>query len=1124
MNQFERLKQNLRGYVSRFYLNQVLKGSLVTLFAGGVLWLLIALLEYAGNFEELTRAILFFSFLALFTGFLVTQVLLPLARMIGILKPKDDNQAAGEIGRSLKPVEDKLLNLLNLERQHEGSSNKLIIASLDQKASTLNRFDFAQVIDFRKSALWLRYLAIPVGLAALILFWNPAMLSESSKRVVQFDRSFVPPAPFSFQVDNASMSVAEGEDFELQVSVNGTALPEHVFVEVDDARFRMKKLSTGSFGFVFEDVRAPITFSLSAAEVGSEDYRIEVLPFPKLLRSRAHINYPDYTGLKDEELLNRSQLKLPEGSTIQWAFDLKNVESASLVSAVMTEPLEQNEGMFAVEKTVRQDEEFILSMQNESGLADSAMLSLFAISDAAPGIQAREMYDSTASGLRYFNGKIMDDYGFQSLYFHASVLKDGAIAQSIKERVAITPHNTEQPFSFLFSLDSFDLDPEQSIEYYFEVWDNDAVNGSKPARTIVWKYEVPSESELKDKNDQESQKTKDALESELDELKKLEREFEEFRKEVLQKKKPDWQDKERMKEMLEKQKRTMEKLMERAQEQRKQNEFNNKFNEYSEQLMEKQQQVQEMFDELFDEEFKEKYDEYQKLLEEMNKQQMLQKMEEMTLDNEQLEKQLDRTLELFKQLEFEQKLEETISKSEELAEKQEELREKTEDKSNSEQELEKEQEELSEELNELNEELEKLDELNQALEEPTPLPKPDQEMQDAKEGMEESKEQLQKENRKKSKEGQKKAEDALKKASESLNSFQQDQAQEQASENMDDMRQLLENLVDLSHSQESIMEALKGLSGHDPKYVATAKRQKDLIDDTKVVEDSLLALSKRVPMISKQINDEISWVKQNMSKGLENMTNQPPNQGKRYREMATVNQQLAMTSLNNLANMFDDIIRNMQQEMNSNMSGSGQCNKPGGSNSGKPSAGDLKKMQQRLNEQIKKMKEALEKGENPGGKKPGDKPGSLGAGGMSKELARMAAEQAAIREQLRQMSQSLEQEGEGGKPGTQMKELQKMMEETEEDILYQNITQETLKRQQEILTKLLESEKAERERELDEKRESKSATQEYEIPDDIWEQYQREKEKEIELYKTLPPNLKPYYRKQVNRYFSEFAE
>jgi hypothetical protein len=77
-----------------------------------------------------------------------------------------------------------------------------------------------------------------------------------------------------------------------------------------------------------------------------------------------------------------------------------------------------------------------------------------------------------------------------------------------------------------------------------------------------------------------------------------------------------------------------------------------------------------------------------------------------------------------------------------------------------------------------------------------------------------------------------------------------------------------------------------------------------------------------------------------------------------------------------------------------------------------------------------------------------------------------------------------------------------------------------MKRQQEILTKLLESEKAEREREQDEQRKSNEAkNQNFSNPSQFLE-YKRLKEKELELLNTVSPNLTPYYKEKVNEYFN----
>ncbi len=98
------------------------------------------------------------------------------------------------------------------------------------------------------------------------------------------------------------------------------------------------------------------------------------------------------------------------------------------------------------------------------------------------------------------------------------------------------------------------------------------------------------------------------------------------------------------------------------------------------------------------------------------------------------------------------------------------------------------------------------------------------------------------------------------------------------------------------------------------------------------------------------------------------------------------------------------------------------------------------------------------------------------------------------------------------------------MEKTEEDLVNKRITQETINRQKEILTRLLQSEKAMRERELDNKREAKTASEKEKSNPKDFSEYLKTKEKQIELLKTIPASLNPYYKKEVNEYFKKIEK
>jgi len=73
------------------------------------------------------------------------------------------------------------------------------------------------------------------------------------------------------------------------------------------------------------------------------------------------------------------------------------------------------------------------------------------------------------------------------------------------------------------------------------------------------------------------------------------------------------------------------------------------------------------------------------------------------------------------------------------------------------------------------------------------------------------------------------------------------------------------------------------------------------------------------------------------------------------------------------------------------------------------------------------------------------------------------------------------------------------------------------------LTRLLEAEDALREREQEEKREAETAKPYENVIPKAFEEYLKIKEKEIELLKTVPPKLYPYYKKEVSDYFKRIG-
>ena len=109
-------------------------------------------------------------------------------------------------------------------------------------------------------------------------------------------------------------------------------------------------------------------------------------------------------------------------------------------------------------------------------------------------------------------------------------------------------------------------------------------------------------------------------------------------------------------------------------------------------------------------------------------------------------------------------------------------------------------------------------------------------------------------------------------------------------------------------------------------------------------------------------------------------------------------------------------------------------------------------MQEALGKQLEEMKSKMD-GANKGE--------SQSRGGqMSKQLAEMAAQQAALRELAKKRAQELNEDGSGA--GSEMQKIAEEMEELERDLLNREVDAGTIERFNDIMTRLLEAEEADR--------------------------------------------------------------
>ena len=112
----------------------------------------------------------------------------------------------------------------------------------------------------------------------------------------------------------------------------------------------------------------------------------------------------------------------------------------------------------------------------------------------------------------------------------------------------------------------------------------------------------------------------------------------------------------------------------------------------------------------------------------------------------------------------------------------------------------------------------------------------------------------------------------------------------------------------------------------------------------------------------------------------------------------------------------------------------------------------------------------------------------------------------------------LNEDGSGN--GNDMQKIAEEMEELERDLVNKQLDEATLQRQQDLITRLLEAENAERIRGEKEERTSQEGNRGLQATPPQATEYLRKKMNELELMRTVPAELLPYYRSRVNDYFN----
>lgn len=1151
MNNFKTIQTKLEQFIRKYYTNELIKGTIL-FFSIGLLYFIITLLvEHFLWLNSTARTILFWAFIAVELGLFIKFIIIPLAKLFKLQKGINYEQASKLIGNHFPEVNDKLLNVLQLKA--ETTNSELLLASIEQKSIELQPFPFKLAVNFKQNVKYLKYAAIP-----LLIFLLTAVtgkfnwFSDSYERVVNYKTAYEPPAPFQFFVLNDNLQAIENQSYRLIVETVGEVIPETAQITFNNETYFLQQKGTGQFEFVFDQPKTDITFNLMANNVVSIPQTLKVIQVPTLTNFEMVLDYPSYTKKRDEVLKSTGNAVVPQGTNITWKLNTRATDNVSLYTAKDTTAFKTEAlNRFEASKRVYSTLDYNLSTSNKE-LKDYENLaySISVIRDEYPELNVKSRIDSLDQQSLYFYGQASDDYGLNKLqlvYYPSENEQDKKI-----EPIAISKSNFEE-FVSAFP-NNLSIEAGVSYDLYFQVFDNDGVNKNKSTKSSVFSYRKRTKTEEEQKQLQEQNETIQDLNKSLEKFDEQQKELEALSKTQKEKSELNFNDKKKFENFIKRQQQQEEmmkqfnkKLKENLDEFQKENIKDDQFKEDLKKRLEQNEEQLKKDEKLLEE--------LEKLREKLSKEELSQKLEKLAKQTKNQKRSLEQLVELTKRYYVTKKAEKIAKDIEELAKEQDQLANKELEKNTK-----KEQDAISKKFEELEKQLDDLIKENKALKQPVDLPRDEQKEEDIKKEQQEASDELGKkeqspspqDKKQKNASAKKKQKSAAKKM-QSLSKKMQQAMQQAADKSLDEdvemLRQILDNLVVFSFDEEALMKKFKSIEVNHNEYAIYLRKQKDLRSHFEHIDDSLFALSLRQPSISDNVNKEITDVYFNIDKSMAQLAENNLFQG-------ISAQQYAVTSANNLANFLSDALDNLQNQMAMPMPGQGQ------GEDGMPMP-DIIMSQEELNKMMKegmKKSEGKKPGDKPGdkpgekeGEKPGDKEGDKGKEGkkgkkgekgkngdkeggedgegkggnqegqdgfnedLNGELYKIYQQQQQIRQALEEKLARDEKNGKGGSGDA--KRLIKDMEEVELDLINKGFTNQTLEKMMNLQHQLLKLEKATFQQGQDNKR--KSETNKKEFNNTTNNQIQKAKAyfntTEILNKQSLP--LQQAFKKKVQDYF-----
>lgn len=977
-----------------------------------------------------------------------------------------DDVLANEIGRVHPHIKDRLLNALQLDAQ----------IKTDPKGKDLAE---AAILQIRKDVDTLPtqtiYASIPqklkreisyvMGGLSILFLLTFSFSTAAINRIIHPHQHFHAPVPFTLTSLSNHVDILGGDTISVSIAGIGD-LPDSISIVWNDKQGEHRATAHESgelYTFTFPNIRQNLVwhgqfendrFFSPWNVIKTNSDTIFVTDRPIIESVNFTIIPPSYTGESaSSHPGNITNLQLLAGSKVQ-------------IQATASKPLQKawihlegaGERKFNLRGT---------SMESTLTLGSSVTGALFCkdengvenlnptyyrfnvYHDSAPDILVTspefefELDESNGFNITF---QTSDDYGFSSAWIEYKLIAPyylGAQDTSIHRREIreLSTSVRSQQVVHYWDMNHLQPAPEDEIHFTIHIADNNTVTGPSISTTPLFIGRYPSIEDMFKQLEAEEEQVEayaDEMASDLEDVQDL---VESLQLEMLKSDEMSWEQQQKAEETIQQMQEVFNQLEDIQETVQKMQEQAEKNNLVSDKLTEKFDKFQELLESIMTPELMAAMEKMQEAMQNMDMKEMLDALEDFDYDLEAFEEQLDRFIDMFEQAIAEQKMDEVVKRLEQLTEEQQAITEelKTDPSANM-QELasrERRQEEQFKGLEDAMEAAAKaMKELSDEAAQQMAELKDSELTQETKSEINSARKDMQNDDKDASDESaesaKEKLEEMLAKAKEIQQQFQEDTVDEM----MDAFLAVVRNILYISQAQEKLVSYTETLNSRNPNLPIAASKQNKIKRENLQLMSQMLELSKKTFYITPAISRALGRTTVAMDRAIGELEQKQTVKSKKA-------QKGALDGLNETAYLLLLAMEEMQAS---------------GSASGFES----------YMEQLEGMSEQ-QKGINKGTMQMGQ----MGMMAQQQMMQGLQGQQEALQQALQEMMKEMP----GGDTPGGLSKAEQDMEEVINDFKRNQVTRKTMERQEQILSRMLDSQKSMTQRDFSEKRKSKSGAE-----------------------------------------------